>query len=108
MSILEGGCLQTETGVFGQSKHDVHVLDSLPHGSLQQVVDDGGDDEFVTELFAMYQTFVGVHHLLQVDSLVAVVGEGGILVEILIVSHDILKRFVGLDYLGHKDTTGEC
>ena len=32
----------------------------------------------------MDETFVGVHHLLQVERLVAVVGEGGIAVEVLI------------------------
>ena len=40
----------------------------------------------------MHQCLVGVYHLLQVDRLFAVVGEGGISIEFLIGLDDILYR----------------
>ena len=53
----------------------------------------------------MYQGLVGVHHLLQVDGLVAVVGEGGILIELLVGLDDILNGSNGLDDGGTEDAT---
>ena len=40
----------------------------------------------------MYQGLVGVYHLLQVDGFVAVVGEGSIIIEVLIGFDDIFDR----------------
>ena len=53
----------------------------------------------------MYQGLVGVDDLLQVDGLVAIVGEGGILIELLVGLDDVLDRSRGLDDGGTEDAT---
>ena len=55
----------------------------------------------------MDETLVGVDHLLQVDRLVDVMGEGCVAVEILVGCHDVFYRSIGLHYLSSKDATGE-
>ena len=55
----------------------------------------------------MDETLVGVDHLLQVDRLVDVVGEGCVAIEILVGCHDVFYRSVGLHYLSGEDATGE-
>ena len=55
----------------------------------------------------MNQALVGIHHLLQVDSLIHIVGELGILVELLVTSHDFLDWLVGLYHFCSEDAAGE-
>ena len=55
----------------------------------------------------MNQALVGIHHLLQVDSLIHIVGELGIIVELLVTCHDLLDRLVGLHYFCGEDAAGE-
>ena len=55
----------------------------------------------------MHQCLVGVHHLLQVDGFVAVVGEGGIGIELLIGFDNIFHGRWSLDDSSTEDTTGE-
>ena len=55
----------------------------------------------------MDETLVGVDHLLQVDRLVDVVGEGCVAVEILVGCHDVFYRSIGLNHLSGEDATGE-
>ena len=55
----------------------------------------------------MDETFVGIHHLLQVERLVAVVGEGGIAVKVLIGLNDLIGIGLGTDDLRTEDATGE-
>ena len=55
----------------------------------------------------MYQGLVGVHHLLQVDGFVAVVGESGIGIKLLVGFDDVLYGRWCLDDSSTEDTTGE-
>ena len=55
----------------------------------------------------MNQALVGIHHLLQVDSLIDIVSKLGILVELLVTCHDFLDRLIGLHHFGSEDATGE-
>ena len=55
----------------------------------------------------MNQALVGIHNLLQVDCLIHIVGELGILVELLVTCHDFLDRLVGLYHFCSEDATGE-
>ena len=55
----------------------------------------------------MDETFVGIHHLLEVERLVAVVGEGGIAVKVLIGLNDLIGIGLGTDDLRTEDATGE-
>ena len=55
----------------------------------------------------MDETLVGVDHLLQVDRLVDVVGEGCVAIEILVGCHDVFYRSIGLNHLCSEDATGE-
>ena len=55
----------------------------------------------------MHQCLVGVHHLFQVDGLVAIVGKGGFFVELLIGLDNVLCGCLGLDDGGAENATGE-
>ena len=55
----------------------------------------------------MHQCLVGVHHLLQVDGFVAIVGEGGIGIELLVGFDDIFHGCRCLDDSSTEDSTGE-
>ena len=55
----------------------------------------------------MNQALVGIHNLLQVDSLIHIVGELGILVELLVTCYDFLDRLIGLYHFCSEDATGE-
>ena len=55
----------------------------------------------------MDETFIGVHHLLQVERLVAIVGEGGLAVEVLIGLDDLVGIGLGTDDLCTEDATGK-
>ena len=55
----------------------------------------------------MNQALVGIHHLLQVDCLIHIVGELGILVELLVTCYDFLDWLVGLHHFCSEDATGE-
>ena len=104
---LESTGFQPQSGGLVDAEHEVHVLDSLADGALQQVVDAGGDEQLLTVLLDMYQRLVSVHHLFQVNGLVAVVGEGGILVEVLVGLDDVLYRGGCLDDGRTEDAAGE-
>ena len=73
--LLKCRCFQAEAGRLVDAEHEVHVLNSLAYGTLQQIVDAGGDEQFVAVFLYIDKRLVGVHHLLQVDGLVAVVGK---------------------------------
>ena len=55
----------------------------------------------------MNQALIGIHHLLQVDCLIHIVGKLGILVELLLTCNDFLDRLVGLHHFSSEDTAGE-
>ena len=55
----------------------------------------------------MYQCLIGVHHLFQVDGFVAIVGEGGIGIELLVGFDDIFHGCRCLDDSSTEDSTGE-
>lgn len=55
----------------------------------------------------MNQALVGIHNLLQVDSLIHIVGELGILVELLVTCYDFLDRLIGLYHFCSEDATGK-
>ena len=105
--ILECRCFQLQARCLVEPEHQVHVLYGLAHGSLQQVVDAGSDEQFVAVFLAVNQRLVGVHHLFQVERLFAVVGEGGIAIEVLVGLHNILDGCGCLDHCGAEDATGK-
>ena len=69
----------------------------MAYCALQQVVDAGGDEQLAAVLLDMDEGLVGVDYLLQVDGLVAVVGERSASIELLIGLDDILHWGRGLD-----------
>ena len=73
---LETCWFQLQSQFFLHSKHNIHILHRLSHSTLQKVVDAGSDEELRAVLLAVDKTLVGVDHLLEVDRLVDVMGEG--------------------------------
>ena len=55
----------------------------------------------------MYQAFVGINYLLQVDALINIVCEGSNLVEFFVSIDNLFDWLVGFNYLCDKDSTGE-
>ena len=55
----------------------------------------------------MYQALVGVNHLLEVDRLVDIMGEGSIMIEVLVGCNNVVDRKFGLYNLSGKDATGK-
>ncbi len=66
---LLAGIFQTEAGGLVDAEHEVHVLHGLTDGTFQEVVDTGGDKQLVVEGIDVDETFVGIHHLLEVERL---------------------------------------
>ena len=104
---LEGTCLQSKTCGLVNAEHEIHVLDGLADGTLQQVVDTGSDEQFVAVFLDMYQCLVGVYHLLQVDGLVAVMCKSSIGIEVLVGLNDVGLRGLGADDGGAENASGE-
>ncbi len=75
---------QPQTSPFVKTKHQVHVLYGLTHGTFEEVVNHGSDNSLVAKFVDVDESFVCVHHLLEVERLVDVVREGSILVEVLV------------------------
>ena len=55
----------------------------------------------------MNKALIGVYNLLQVDGLVDIMSEGGVLVERLVAFYYLISRGVGLHYASGEDATGE-
>lgn len=104
---LECGSFQPQSCRLFDTEHQVHVLYCLPDGSFQEVVDGGGDKYLSVEAINMHQCLVGVHHLFQVNGLVAVMGKGGIFVKVFVGFNDVLCRCLCLDDGSAENATGE-
>ena len=99
--------LQFESCCLVNAEHDVHVLDGLANSTFQQVVNGRGDQHFVAVFLHMYQGLVGIHHLFQIYWFVTIVGESGILVEVLISLNNILYGSRRFDDGCAENTTGK-
>ena len=55
----------------------------------------------------MYEGLVGIDNLLQVNTLVCIVGENGILIKLLVGLNDVLNRGFGLDDRCTEDATSK-
>ena len=104
---LKCRCFKSQACRFIEVEHDVHVLHGLTYGTFQEVIDARGDEQLIAVLLDMHQCLIGVHHLLQIYWLVAIVGEGCSLVEVLIDLNHILYRGWCLDNGGTEDATGK-
>ena len=86
---------QPQTSPFVKTKHQVHVLYGLTHGTFEEVVYHRSDNSLVAKFVDVDESFVCVHHLLEVERLVDVVREGSILVEVLVECSQLLCRRIG-------------
>ena len=107
MVCLECGGFQLQSCRLVDAEHEVHVLYGLANGTFQKVVNARGNENLALETIDMHQCLVGVYHLLQVNGLVAIVGESSIAVVFLVGSNDVAGGGVGLDDGGAEDATGE-
>ena len=105
--LLKCRFFESETCCLVDAEHEVHILNSLTYSTFKQVVDAGGDEQFVAVFLYMDKRLVGVHHLLQVDGLVAVVGKGRILIEVFVGFDDVFYGSLGPDDCRAEDAAGE-
>ena len=96
-----------ESGVLWKLEHKVHVLDSLSHGSFQQIVDNGGHKHAPLANVNVHQALVCIHHLLEVDGLVAHMGERRMGIILLIGLHNALVNHRMPNDAGTEDATGK-
>ena len=115
-NLLKGYGLEAKSCVFVKTEHEVHVLHSLAHGALQQVVDDAGDHHLVTiEFVEMDKGLVCADDLLEIECSIDIMREGSILIECLVEIHQLFFGRIGwasfrtiqFDDLGAEDTTSE-
>ena len=55
---------------FFQSEQEVHVVDGLPAGAFQQIINHGDNQQFIFILLQVNEALVSVDHLLQIRILV--------------------------------------
>ena len=61
--------LHGEAGSFLEAEEQIHGVDRIAGGSLQQVVDHGSDEQFAVHFVEMDDALVGVDHILQIGNL---------------------------------------
>ena len=79
----------------------------MSHGTFEQVVDARCDEQLVIDLVAMDECLVGVDYLFEVERLINVMGERGVVVEVLVSCYDGIDVGLGVHHLRSKDATGE-
>ena len=105
--VSEGAGLQPQSHGLLQVEQQVHVVDRLSAGTLQEVVDAGDDEQLVAVLLQVDEALVGVDHLLQVDILLHDVDEGVLGVVLLVDAFELLKRHLRLHHQCGEDAAGE-
>jgi hypothetical protein len=68
-------CFQLQPGGFIQPEQQVHILNGLPRGSFQEIVEGRMDHQVTSHLLQLDQAFIGIDHLLQRNRAVAHDGE---------------------------------
>ena len=106
-SSLKSTRLQPQSYRLFEVEHQVHVVDGLAAGTLQQVVDARDDEQLVAVLLQVDEALVGVDYLLQVDVLVDDVREGILGIVFFVHAADFLESYLGLHDDGGEDAAGE-
>ena len=106
-SSLKSTRLQPQSYRLFEVEHQVHVVDGLATGTLQQVVDARDDEQLVAVLLQVDEALVGVDYLLQVDVFVDDVREGILGIVFFVHAADFLESYLGLHDDGGKDAAGE-
>ena len=101
----ECGAFEPEAGFFRQAAHQVHILHCLSGCSLEQIIQDGMDDNLTFRFFQEDQHLIGIDHLLDIHHPVAHMGEGmsGIIFPVKVPG--LLQGKVGLQIGADKDAT---
>jgi hypothetical protein len=63
---LESGGFEMQPDGFFESEEEIHVVDGLPAGPFEEVVDDRGNEQFAPVLLQVEEAFVGVDHLFEI------------------------------------------
>ena len=106
-SSLKSTRLQPQSYRLFEVEHQVHVVDGLAAGTLQQVVDARDDEQLVAVLLQVDEALVGVDYLLQVDVLVHDVRERILGIVFFVHAADLLECYLGLYDNGGEDAAGE-
>ena len=104
----EGARLEPESGILGQAEHEVHVLYSLSHSTLQQVVDAAHHEQLVLVAFHIHHSLVGVDYLFHVGRSAHHMGECRIAVILLIYIPHLLDGRGAMSVRGHEDASGKA
>ena len=105
--ILECTWFQTQTNCFFKIEHEIHVVNRLTAGTLQQIVYTRDDHQLVAMLFQMNQTFVGVYHLFQVNILFYNVNERVFRIVFFIHTYQLIQFHLALHHQCSEDSTRE-
>ena len=77
-------------GLF-QSEHEVHIVNSLPARSLQQIVDHRDDEQLIFNFLQVDQALVRIYHLFQIRVLIRNEGKAMIRVMLLVDPLDLYE-----------------
>ena len=103
----EGRGFQSQALALVEAEHEVHVLDGLPYGSLQEVVDAGNHEQLVGELLHIDNRLVRVDDLLHVGTLRDEVREGSVAIVVGIDALHVLDGEVALGVSRDEDAARE-
>lgn len=92
---------------FLKSEEEVHVVNSLPAGSFEEVVDDRSDKQFATIFLRIKKAFVGIDHLFEVGGLVDDESERVIVIILLVYPSDFVFFDLGVKVNGSEYPAGE-
>lgn len=96
-----------ETCVLRQPENEVHILDGLPRGAFQKIVDATCDKQLIVYALGMHEAFVGIDDLFHVQGTCRVESKRRVGVEPIIeVVYAFLFR-IGAYYNGREDTSRE-
>src|SRR5580658_9595284 len=104
---LKSGWFKLEAGCLFQPEQQVHILDGLPAGPFQEVVKDRVNNQLLSGLLELDQTFIGAYYLLERDWGPADVCERVIAVELVEEIEDFFRAFFTSQLAADKDAARE-
>ena len=74
-----------------QSEHEVHIVNSLPARSLQQIVDHRDDEQLIFDFLQVDQALVRIYNLFQIRVLIRNEGKAMIRIILLVDPLDLYE-----------------
>ena len=70
-----------KSGRFGETEHQVHILQCLSGCALEQIIDGAGNKQFPVFFLEVNEAFIGIDHLFEIQGLRTEMNKGIVTVE---------------------------